>query len=268
MSESLEDLPDMPNPFNRVIPDAHIYLDTSILDNKPAMASLVVKIFAVWANIERELSFLLVRLLGADAKPALAMFETLTAQHLQLGALDAAAQADLPSEAYDIFLAVTSAADTAQTPRNHLAHWAWGGCHQKPELLALVDPKKLKESNLRHAHIELAIFKGRLLEIDGYFPEWIDPKDALAYSENDLARALRDLNEANDSLALLASYLATIPLDWGKDGALEIRRCERDELLGQLNERRLFREALARKRANQKSTLPEPNGSHPRGSGE
>jgi hypothetical protein len=51
------------------------------------MAILITKIFATWASIEQQLNFLLVRVLGANAAPALAMFETLTAQRLQLKAL-------------------------------------------------------------------------------------------------------------------------------------------------------------------------------------
>jgi hypothetical protein len=130
----------MANPFSSVIQNAEIYLDPGILDNKPEMALLVVKIFAVWASIERELNFLLVRVLGLgpDSRPraALAMFDVLTAQHLQLRVLHAAAEAELSTayqigsltastENYDVFSAVLNSADSAQKPRNQLSHWVW-----------------------------------------------------------------------------------------------------------------------------------------------
>ena len=59
------------------------------------MAVLVSKIFAQWAMVEFQLSLLLMRVLGADAAPALSMHEALTAQHLQVRALHAAAEAAL-----------------------------------------------------------------------------------------------------------------------------------------------------------------------------
>src|SRR5450755_3390756 len=82
----------MPHPFNKIVPDAHIFLDANILDDKPGMAILVTKIFATWAQIEHELSVLLIRVLGANAAPAIAMHTALTAQHLQNTALQAAAK--------------------------------------------------------------------------------------------------------------------------------------------------------------------------------
>jgi hypothetical protein len=120
------DLDAMPNPFSRIVPNAEIYLDPNVLDSKSEMAPLVAKIFALWASIERELKFLLVRVLGADAGPAIAIYETLTAQHLQLSALDAAAKVALSERSYDVFLAVTAIAKGAQAPRNDLAHLVWG----------------------------------------------------------------------------------------------------------------------------------------------
>src|SRR5947208_3209825 len=103
----------MPHPFSRIVPDAHIYLDTDILTDKPDMALLVTKIFAVWASIEQDLSFLLVRVLGADAAPAIAMHATLTAQHLQNSALQAAARAALPKDKFEVFQAVMSITESA-----------------------------------------------------------------------------------------------------------------------------------------------------------
>lgn len=85
----------MPQPLNRVRPNAFFRHDPNVLDDKPKLAELVANIFAHWGLIEHRLSLLLVRVLGADAEPALAMFSTLTAQHLQLGALEAAAKAAL-----------------------------------------------------------------------------------------------------------------------------------------------------------------------------
>jgi hypothetical protein len=121
-----------------------------VLENKPDLAILVCEIFAVWARIEHQLSFLLVRVLGANAAPALAMHATLTAQHLQLGALQAAASAALTTDDLEVFKACVSVAESVQTPRNHLAHWIWAGCRQ---LLVLADPKMLHNRDFRVAKL-------------------------------------------------------------------------------------------------------------------
>ena len=244
----------MPQPFSRVIPNAEIYLDNNILDNKPEMASLVIKIFATWASIEQQLTSLLIRVLGVgrNAAPAMAMYQTLTAQHLQLGALDAAARAALQPEVYDIFSAVMDVAEVAGKPRNGLAHWVWGGCRQKPDLLALVDPKALWKNVYRevdfHQHFPID-------GMDGWDPEWIDPEFAFAYSADDLARALRDLNEANNCLDLLAFYLLFF---LSTKSSLPD---ERDQVLQELNAQRLFREAMDRRGKAAQSSQPMTDGS-------
>src|SRR4051812_13640137 len=81
----------MPNPINRIVTDPHVVLDTRALSDKPEMAKTVAEIVATWGSIERELSSMMVRLLGADAAPAHAMFSMLPTQSLQNRALDAAA---------------------------------------------------------------------------------------------------------------------------------------------------------------------------------
>jgi len=82
----------MPNPFSRVVRDADIYLATNILDDKPEMAAVVGRIFALWASIEHRLRFLLIEIVGTRAQAAIAIYEYLTAEHLRLKALDQAAK--------------------------------------------------------------------------------------------------------------------------------------------------------------------------------
>src|SRR6202051_4469864 len=141
----------MPQPMNRVVPNAQVYLDGSILKDKPAFALLSCEIFSTWAQIEHEQNFLFVRVLGANAAPAIAIYGELRTQALQLAALEAAAKAALSPADYEIFAAATAVVDGAKTPRNHLAHWAWGGCRERSDLLALVNPKALKERDFRVA---------------------------------------------------------------------------------------------------------------------
>jgi hypothetical protein len=113
----------MPQPIDKIIPDPHVYLTYELLQDKPDLALLVCKVFAIWARIEQQLTVLLVRVLGADYEPALAIYSTLTAQHLQNRALDAAAKATLPADDCQIFCAAISVADSA---KHRATNWRIG----------------------------------------------------------------------------------------------------------------------------------------------
>jgi hypothetical protein len=253
----------MPQPFNKVVPDAHVYIDSGALSDKPDMAVLVARIFAVWAQIEHELSFLLVRVLGAEAAPAIAMHATLTAQHLQNSALQAAAKAALLPDQFDIFQAALSTAESASTPRNHLAHWIWGGCKQRPELLALFDPKMVKARDFRvEKFYSQNPHRGPDDIIKNIELHYFDTSNVLAYSKTDLERALRDIIESFQTLVLLGIYLNPVSAaSLAKFTEFEASPQEIvTELLEKLNGLRLFREALDRIRAGRNNRPTKTGG--------
>jgi hypothetical protein len=188
------------------------------------------------------------------------MFAVLTSQQLQILALNAAAKSALSEADYEVFQAVLSVCNSAQTPRNHLAHWAWGGCKQRPDLLTLADPAMIRERDTRvikyYSSAE-RINWGEARNLHSF-----DPEHILAYSKGDLERALRDLEEASETLFLFEYYVnpATSrtalgdlsPRRWDPDSV-------RDHILTQLYEKRLFREALARiENAGRQSTQTPP----------
>ena len=251
----------MPQPINRVVSDPEVYLQVGILKDKPELAVLVAEIFSVWARIELELSYLVIRVLGADAAPAIAMYSTLTAQHLQLGALQAAAKAALAPDDFNVFLAALAVSDRVQTPRNHLAHWAWGGCRQRPDLLVLASPKMLRERNSRVLRAVQSPLDADPVQIATI--SLFDDSEILAYSKSDLERALRDLAEAKVILELLSDYLDPRLAEFFLRGFPEetprTREQLRAEILEKLNEKRLFREALdGRKNSDPSEASDEP----------
>jgi hypothetical protein len=260
----------MPHPINRIVPDPHVFLSPNVLEDKPDLALLVCKIFAIWARIEQQLTVLLVRVLGADSAPALAIYSTLTAQHLQNRALDAAAKASLSTEDYQVFEAATSVIESAQAPRNHLAHWSWGACKQRPELLTLADPKMLSARDIRvanHFHFPEPFVYNQdphvILDLIQF-----ESSKILAYSKKDLERAARDLESANEVIKNLVNYLDPTVSEglYAHFPQFSQTRSEiRSEALQRLNEQPLFREALARLRAVQQGTPPLPDGSNPEG---
>jgi hypothetical protein len=273
-----ETLP-MPQPINRIVRNPTVYLDANILHDKPEMAAIVCKILATWATIEREQSLLLVRVLGADAAPAIAMYQTLQTQRLQNVALQAAAKHALSGDDHLVFLAVISVLESTQTPRNHLAHWTWAGCKERPDLLALADPQMVRDRDFRVAKYYK---QPRRLSIatmaDDFIQLWnvhqFDDSFILGYSKDDLVRALRDLEEAEQCLNDLRVYLdpaQTINVgkmahpDVDPEGEItpEVLKAHmRDRLSG----KRLFREALDRLRKGQQ-TPPETPSSPPQSPG-
>jgi hypothetical protein len=257
---------DMPQPINKMVPNPHVYLDPNVLKDKPDYAILVCQIFAVWASIEQELNFLFFVVLGADAAPAIAIYSELRTQALQSVALEAAARAALPADDYLIFKAAISVADAVQTPRNHLAHWAWGGCRQRPDVLALCDPKMIKERDFRVAkHLKSNPDIEKIDTLEVAVLHLFDDSGILGYTRKDLERSLRDLQAAAVILSALRYYLDPIPIEvMLKDHPhLRTETDTRDELLQTLNGHRLFREALARTHASQQSKAPAPDGQHP-----
>jgi hypothetical protein len=231
----------MPQPLNRVVRNATFRHNPFVLDTKPIMAQLVARIFAHWGLIEYRLSLLLVRVLGADATPSLAMFSTLIAQHLQLRALEAAAQAALSTEEFRVFKAALAVAERVQTPRNELAHGIWGGCHELPDALLVADPKASKEQDKEFTLLLERSDKEGLDIAEAVKLNSYDPSKVNVYNEADLQRAERDLSGASDIVFLTVIYLDG--MFRGRRRGPARSRMSRDQVFHQLYGQRLFREA-------------------------
>jgi hypothetical protein len=245
---------DMPQPISKILPNARVILDIDVLDEKPDLAIIVVKIFAVWASIERRLSVLLVHLLGADSVHAHAIFSILQTQSLQTKAMEAAAKSALPADDLEVFNAYLTVINAVQKTRNRLAHWSWAKCIQRPDLLVLGDPDGIKERDTRlAAHLQSLRPGASLLEMANTIQ--FDLSKFYGYSKADLEREVRDLLEAEQIGFFFQNYLdpsfsvAHAGLLDEPDDPKDIRA----QALRQLNEKRLFREALDRTRASRKN---------------
>lgn len=248
----------MPQPLSKVRPDAKVSFHHKHSTNKPELAALVASIFARWAWIEHQLSILLLFVLGANAKPAFAMFSILNTQRLQERAIEAAAEAALPESQLEIFLAVMSVTDIVQKDRHRLAHWIWGTCPELPEHLLLANPDTFKELEFQRAHVLANPPPGGMdpAEFDKLFK--IDPTQILVYSKADLERSERDLQETVGMLVLLRIYLnppfteeyaALLRAKGAPDPFLETSA----QALERLSKLRLFQDAMARAKATKSS---------------
>jgi hypothetical protein len=200
----------MPNPFDRILPDAKFKLRADALADKPGMAAIVTMIFALWAEVEYYLAQLLTQILRDDTGPAIAIYETLRSQSMQRQALNAAAGAALSPEDYDLFDATMSLVEGVSTPRHQLAHWLWVVCEQRPELLALADPKKMRVNMGRARRFLLEFEPGvpnaREILDDRKNTQIIDPQFVVGYSKTDLENAERNLREVRGIVAVVGLY--------------------------------------------------------------
>jgi hypothetical protein len=181
------------------------------------------------------------------------MFATLTAQRQQIDALEAAAKAALSTDDFDVFCAVIRMTDGVQTPRNHLAHWIWGTCEQLPDALLLAEPKAQKD---RERELKLAFERAggpdvnEIVNLGRH-----DPATVLVYRRGDLERAKRDLEDAAFITALLTVYLDRKIRRDAKENDFEGQRVAglREGMLRLFLDKRLFREALDRIRADRRN---------------
>jgi hypothetical protein len=243
----------MPQPLNRVARNATFRHNPSALNDKPELARLVSCIFANWALIEHRLSLLLIRILGADAAPAIAMFSVLQTQHLQLAALEAAAESELSEIELEVFQAGLAVANRVQTPRHHLAHWIWGLSPEVPDALCLAEPKSAKERDHELAlALERADKEGRVDTAEMARLNTYDTANVQVYRKGDLERANRDLAEAVDITFLVVVYLDGIFRGRRKPVDRASAALTRGSLSLQLFERRLFCDALDQIRKGRK----------------
>jgi hypothetical protein len=242
----------MPQPLSRVKLGANVRQRPSILDHLPAeYAQTIAAIFSYSSLIEYRLSLLLVRILGADAAPAIAMFSTLIPQHSQLRALDAAAKAALDEKEYDVFKATMSVTTSVQTPRNQLAHWVWAYSTDVPNALLLADPTSGKE---RDREFVLALETGETDPAKIGALNTFDPAHVQVYREGDLKKARDELEQASQMTFLTVVYFDGTfrgrikPLPWNSKTAT------RDQLFRQLYDLRLFQEAWDRIQTDRKKS--------------
>jgi hypothetical protein len=257
----------MPQPINRIVTDPHVVLNSDTLSDKPEFAIIICEIFAIWASIERDLKALLVRLLGAEVAPAHAIFSILQTQALQSKALEAAAKATLDVPGLEAFTAFMIVTESAQKTRNRLAHWAWGSCKNRPDLFVLADPDMLKRRDVRAAAYFQSQTPGKFDPEETWKAIQFEDDYILAYTKADLLRELRDIKQAENIAHLFGVFLDP-SMGFVHAKVLDLPESIeeiRELALARLNEERLFRLALDRTRASQKSNRQPLDGSNPQG---
>jgi hypothetical protein len=138
----------MPQPLSIVSPNATARLSPHALLQKPELAALVCSAIAMSSEIDHSIGLLLVRIIGADAAPTIAMYDAIQADRVKMQLLNAAAKAALTSEQHRVYDAVIKVSVAAQKERNRLAHWIWAYSPEVPDALLLANPKHLRAKDI------------------------------------------------------------------------------------------------------------------------
>lgn len=131
-----------PRPLIQVNKRAVIWgIGQQALLRAPDVAAQAMRCIAQWSLVELSLSGVLVELLGANARPAMAMVSASTSSQAQVAALEAAAVTVLSIERGKVFKAALQLIRNTGKHRNRLAHWIWAFSDDVPDCLLLMDPE-------------------------------------------------------------------------------------------------------------------------------
>jgi hypothetical protein len=134
-----DDFPAMPNPLSRVREDPKVsFAPVLLLEHK--LAPRIATSLAMWSVTEAGLGRLLTVIMGAQARPSLAMFGALTSNAAKVATVKAAARSILPEKELEMFEAISPLLDRAAAQRHKFAHHIWGVSEDVPDALLLVDP--------------------------------------------------------------------------------------------------------------------------------
>ena len=206
---------------------------------EPKLAVLVAGAIAAWSCVEARVSTLVIMIMGAEAKAAIAMLSALTSFQAQSAAIRAVISTKIPKEQHDVFDVVLLELRKTAKRRHKLAHWLWGASPNLPGHMLLGDPE---------VYLQMEVSKHLIFQKD---PErklnkFVAPYDGIwVYGEKDLRDLLTDI-EAVDRL--LSSLLA-----------LASKHPTSADILRQLSAEPRLQIALGKRQGNpSKSAVPPP----------
>jgi|GEM_PF-1322985 len=140
----------MPQPVSSVRPQGcTVFIGNNIdnpSDHRPALALLAIKVLAEWSILESFINGLFVMMLGANPRPAAAMYVALAGGAAQRAAFEAVADlALIDQQEKDVFAAISHLIRRSAKGRNKIAHWIWGHSPEIPDAVLLCDPVVLLE---------------------------------------------------------------------------------------------------------------------------
>lgn len=222
----------MPQPLSRVTRTTQISLGSpDHLDKQPELALCAMKIIASASSIESNFAMMFVSLMGAEPRPAVAVYNSLRAESAKREALRAAAAAVLSEKNVALFEAILAYAKSAMKLRHKLAHWLWGFSPDVKDALLICDPVEMIEISMRGLDFSQQIAAGT---IPSALPR-IPHEKVLVVTLDELVQALSQMERTRrfvcDFEKVVAHSLETPP-----DNAADIveRLCSEPEIAREL----------------------------------
>lgn len=237
-----------PQPFSSVFKgqELSISFGTDTPKARPLHAILALEIIVTASEVETALGDTLTAMLGADAKPAIAMYSALRAAHVQQAALMAAAEVVLGQDERDLLRVVLDFVASAMKDRHRLAHWHWGYCPDTADAILLMEPDGRR--NVEQAMYDLILKGEDAFPIDPATDLGFDYDAILVYRRADLEAVLLRMDTARMAVSNVHDIIAPRP---------RLGR-QRDVLWQKLESVPDLGEALRRKRRDRKNTQPSP----------
>jgi hypothetical protein len=183
-----------PQPLLSVRRDATLSVDPLALREHPALSLYIAEITATWAQIDCNLGVILARMLGAAARPSMAMYSALTGASAQRAALRAAAEASLLPAHLEVFKIILLLAKRLGNKRNQIVHGLWGASPQVPHALVLISQDAIVELHTQNSEYVASVSAGNPVSArESLVP--LDLSRAFVYREQDLSELLDDITE-------------------------------------------------------------------------
>jgi len=170
-----------------------VFIRSQVAELYPALSARAARCFALGAQIESLYGAILITFLGANAKPAAAMYRSLQSLNAQSSVVQAAAEAVLNEQELDLLAAITVLCNRAMKHRHRLAHWVWGSSQSFPDAIVLIDPQHLLEYEMRGSYFSPNEGRGLLAAFD--------KSTCFVYDEKVLREVVAELAEAESFLA-------------------------------------------------------------------
>ena len=191
-------------PLQSVKRSAKVVIDHNALREHPTLATLIAYAITDWARVEANLGKAFILMLGAEARPAAAMYGSLKSPQAKAETFLAVAKMTLSVELVETFEAVLIHVNRVAEIRNRLAHGLWATSHAIPNALLLVDARH----ELARQRDMTKIVWSDLDEMpdEAEIPK-IHPKDVFVYFEKDLQEEIERIStcfQYTNSLCSLA----------------------------------------------------------------
>ncbi|HEY2031432.1 MAG TPA: hypothetical protein VGH20_19710 [Myxococcales bacterium] len=113
-------------PYRKINPGAHYYINADCLKDRPAMAALIARCLAGWSLVDLEMASVLAAMLGPTSEAGVAVYLSLQNARAKRDALISAAKVVLSGPEFRVVNAMVKKLQSLAKERHDLAHGVFG----------------------------------------------------------------------------------------------------------------------------------------------